>query len=129
LEDLGEVEGTAVGVLGDLLTTAEAVGDDEPVVRGLADCGEKFEFSDSLGDFIVFATMEAEGTCHATASRGRSSEVNTETTEERLLGRHLHERLVMAVAMDQGFAIELRESRVCRHFLFEKFAEQERLTP
>ena len=33
----------------------------------------------------------------------------------------------MAVSVDEGFARELRERRVGSEFLFEKFAEQERL--
>ena len=69
LEDFGQVEGVAVGALGDLLAATEAVGDDEPVGRGVADGGEEFEFADGHGD-VVLVVLEAEGSGHAAASGG-----------------------------------------------------------
>jgi hypothetical protein len=128
LEDFGQMQGSSIRVLGDLLAAAEAVGDDEPVCWSLADGGEELEFADGLGDFVVLAAMEAEGSGHAATSGSWGGEINTETTEERFFGGHLHERLVMAVAVDQGFAIQLRQSCVRGDFLLEEFAEQERLT-
>ena len=46
LEDFGEMEGVAVGCLRNLFPAAEAVGDHEPIGRGLADGGQEFEFAD-----------------------------------------------------------------------------------
>jgi len=50
LQDFGEVQSVAVGALGDLLAATEAVGDDERLRGGGADCREEFEFADGLGD-------------------------------------------------------------------------------
>ena len=97
-------------VLGDLLPAAEAVGDDQPVVRCLADGGEEFELSDGLGDFVVLG-VEAEGSGHAAASGGGSREVDAEAAEEGFLGGHLHDGFVMAMAVKQRFARELRKRR------------------
>lgn len=43
----------------DLLAAAEAVSQDERFGRGLADCGQQFEFSDGEGD-VVLIFLEAE---------------------------------------------------------------------
>jgi diadenosine tetraphosphatase ApaH/serine/threonine PP2A family protein phosphatase len=125
LQDFGEVKGVTAGALGDLLAAAESVGDDEPVGWGLADRGQKFEFADSGGDF-VFVVVESEGAGHAAASRGGRLEIDANAAQEGFFGGHLHDRLVMAVAVEQGFAGELRERGEARVVL-EEFAEQERL--
>jgi hypothetical protein len=54
-------------------------------------------------------------------------EVDADAAEERFFGGHLHDGFVMAVAVEEGFAFELREHRVGAELLFEKFAEQEGL--
>ena len=36
-------------------------------------------------------------------------EVDADAAQERLFGGHLHDRFVMAVSVDQGLAVELRE--------------------
>jgi hypothetical protein len=54
-------------------------------------------------------------------------EVDAEAVEKRFFGGHLHDRFVMAVSVEQGFAWELRELRVGSEVLFEELAEQERL--
>ncbi len=118
------MQGAAVGALGDLLAAAESVGDDEPVGGGFADGGEEFEFADGLGDVVLVDPLEAEGSGHAAASGGGRLEVDAEAVEERLFGGHLHDRLVMAVSVEQGFAAELRERGVAG-VVVEEFAEQE----
>src|SRR6266852_4317248 len=44
LDDLCQMQGVAIGALGDLLPATEAVGDDQAVGRSLADCGQKLQF-------------------------------------------------------------------------------------
>ena len=112
--------------LGDLLAAAEPVGDDEPVVGRAADGGEKLEFADGRGDVVVLA-VETERSGHAAASGSGRLELNAEATQQRFLGGHLHDRLVMAVAVEHGFARKLRECRAGAELLFEEFAEQESL--
>jgi hypothetical protein len=107
LKDLREVQGMAGRVLGNLLPAAEPIGDDQPVVRGLADCGEEFQFSDGLGDFVVLG-VEAKGSGHTAASRGWAREADAEAVEERFLGGHLHDGFVVAMAVEHGFAVYLR---------------------
>ena len=97
------MKGAAICVLGDLLATTEAVGNDEPVIRGLADGGKKFEFTDSLRDRVVLG-VEAEGSGHPAASGSWSGEVDAEAAEERFLRGHLHDGFVMAMAVKQGLA-------------------------
>ena len=116
----------ASSALGDLLATTESVGDDQPVVGSAANGGEKFEFSDRGGD-CVFVALEAKGSGHATASRRGRLEVDTEAMEKRLLGGHLHDRFVMAVSVEHGFARQLWQGSVGAELLFEKFTEQESL--
>src|SRR5215471_19426552 len=107
LENFCDVQGSPVRVLGDLFTAAETVGDDQPVVGGLPDGREKFEFSDGLRDFEVLV-MKAERSRHAAASRSGSGEVDAEAAEKRFLGAHLHDRFVMAMSVKQSFARKLR---------------------
>src|SRR5579863_3418200 len=117
----------AAGSLGDLLAATEAVGDDEPIGRSLADGWQQFEFSDRHRDVVfVFIPLEAEGAGHATASRSRSLEVDADAAQQRLFVRHLHDGLVMAVAVEQGLAFEARQGS-SSGVAFEKLAEQKRL--
>ena len=95
------------GALGDLLAATESVGDDQPVGGRVADGGEKFEFADGRGD-VVLVALEAEGAGHAAASGSGLVEVDAEAAEEGFFGGHLHDGLVMAVSVEQGFAVELR---------------------
>ena len=115
------MEGAAVGHLGDLLAAAEAIGDDQPVGGGAANGGEEFEFADGLGDF-VFVVFEAEGAGHAAASGGGGLEGDAEAAQEGFFGGHLHDGFVVAVAVEQGFAVELgqRGGGVIQ-FLFQEF--------
>src|SRR5262249_50846483 len=122
LEDLGDVEGVASGALGDLLAATESVGNDEPVWRRLANGWEEFEFSDGLRDWVMLF-VEAERSSHAAASRRWTREVDAKTSKERFFRGHLHERLVMAMPVEQSFARKLRE-RGSVGVVFEEFAEQ-----
>ena len=70
----------------------------------MADGGEEFEFADGLGDF-VFVMFEAEGTGHAAASGSGGLEVDAEAVEERFFGSHFHDGFVMAVAVEESFAV------------------------
>ena len=111
--------------LGDLFAATEAVGDDQAVGRGLADGGQEFQFADRHRD-VVFLFVEAERAGHAAAARRRGAPVDAHFAEDRLLIGHFHERLVMAVAVDEGLDRELRKLKV-GGFLFQKLAQQEGL--
>ena len=118
LQHLRQVQRPALRSLRDLLAATEAVDDDQPVGRGLADGGKEFEFADGHGD-VVFAVFEAEGASHATAARGGSLEVDAEAAEEGFFSGHLHHRFLMAVAVEDGLAVKLGEGNLIG---FEEFA-------
>src|SRR5258708_6382218 len=81
LKDLGQMQSAPLRTLGDLLAATEAVGDDEPVSRGSANGGKKFELADCHGDVVLFA-LEAEGSGHAATSRGRALEIDPEAVQK-----------------------------------------------
>ncbi len=68
--------------------------------------------------------MEAEGAGHAATARGGRVKVDAEAAQEGFFGGHLHQRFVMAVAVEQCLAVKTRELDVV---IFEEFAEQESL--
>ena len=111
--------------MGDLFAATETVGNDEPVGWRLADGGKKFEFADGDGDFVLI-WFKTEGAGHAAATGSRSVEVDADAAQDGLFGGHLHQGFVMAVAVEDRFAIELGQ-RDMRGVSFEEFAEQESL--
>src|ERR1700688_2970243 len=111
--------------LRDLLAATESVGNDQPVGGRFANSGEKLEFANGRGDFVL-VVLEAERAGHAAASRSRSLEVDAHAAQERLFGGHLHDGLVMAVSVEQSLALELRKGRVSG-VVFQELAEQKRL--
>ena len=119
------MQGMAGRALGDLLAATEAVGDDQPVGRGLADGGEKFEFADGDRD-VVLVLFKAKRAGHAAAAGSGALEVDAEAAQDGLFGGHLHERFVVAVAVEERFAVEPREREILGAG-FEEFAEQESL--
>jgi hypothetical protein len=123
LKDFGDVQRVAVSELGDLFAATEAVGDDEAFWRRVADGGEKFEFSNGGGDF-VFVMMEAEGAGHAAAAGGGRVEIDANAAEERFFRSHLHERFVMAVSVEEGFAVQAGKLDLVG---LQEFAQQESL--
>ena len=125
LEDFGQVQGVPVGLLGDLLAAAETVGYDQPVGGSLADGGEEFQFAYGFRNG-VFISFEAEGSGHAAASGGGRGVVDAHALEDGFFGGHLHDRFVVAVAVDQSAAGEFGEREIFGALL-EKFAEQEDL--
>ena len=115
----------AVSFLGNLLAATEAVGNDEPVGGGLADGGEKFQLSDGFRNFVLLF-FEAEGPGHSATSRGGRGELDAHAAQHGFLGSHLHDGLVMAVAVDERLARQLGDGEILR-VLFQEFAEQEDL--
>jgi len=125
LQNFGEVEGVAVGFLGDLLAATKTVGDDEPVGGSLADGGQEFEFADGFRN-LVFFFFEAERSSHAAASGRGCGEVDTYALQHSFLGGHLHDGLVMAMSVNERSARQFGKREIlCA--LFKKFAEQEDL--
>src|SRR3979411_2587604 len=99
------MKGVPIGTLSDLFAATEAVSNDQPVVRGLTDCWQQFEFANGLGNFVL-VMFKAERACHPAApGRGRM-EINADPLQDGLFRRHVHDRLVMAVPMQQCLAFE-----------------------
>lgn len=107
----------------DLFAATEAVGDYEPITGGLADSGQEFKFADGLRDF-VFVTLKTERARHAAAAGGRSSKIDAKAVKDGFFRSHLHDGFLMAMAMEDRFAIEFRQRDL---LCFQKFAEQEDL--
>ena len=83
------MKSAALRALCDLFAAAEAVGDDQPILGGMANGGEEFEFADGHGD-SVFVAFEAEGAGHAAAPRGRGLEVDADAVQDGFFRSHLH---------------------------------------
>src|ERR1700722_3421689 len=111
--------------LGDLLAATEAVGDDQPVRRGLAYRRQQFQFTDRHGD-VVLVVLEAEGTGHSAAAGSRRLKIDSYAVQKRLFGGHPHDRLVMAVSVQQGLAFKAGQGRIAG-LAVEKFDKQERV--
>ena len=77
-------------------------------------------------EMSYLSSLEAEGASHAAASRSGGLEVDADAAQQRFLGGHLHDGLVMAVSVQQRLALEVRQRRI-PGVEFEKFAEQEGL--
>ena len=118
-DHLRQVQGMAVGRLGDLFAATEAVGDDEAVGWGLADRRQEFQFADRHRH-VVFLLVESERAGHAATTRRRGAPVHAHFAENGLLIGHFHERLVMAMAVDEGLDREVRQLKV-GGFPFQKF--------
>src|ERR1700678_3362344 len=99
------MQAMTVGFLGNLLAATEAVGDDQPVSRRLPHCRKKFELADGPRDFVL-VLLEAERASHAAASRSRRRELDAHALQDGFFGGHLHDGLVMAMAVDQSAALE-----------------------
>src|ERR1017187_5114545 len=125
LQNFSEVKRVTSSALRDLLATTESIRDDEPVRWRFPDCGQKFEFANGRGD-VVLVVLEAEGASHSATSWGGSLEIDADAAQQRLLGSHFHDGLVMTVSVQQRLALEAREWRVAG-VVFEKLAEQKRL--
>src|SRR5689334_5461223 len=70
--------------------------------------------------------LEAERPGHAAAARIEQVVIHTEPVEDARFVVHLHHRLVMAMAMNDGAARQARQLKISGS-LFEKFAEHEGL--
>ena len=67
LDDLGQVQGTAVRGLGNLFTTTEAIGDEQRVPGCRAHSGQQDSLPTFDGDIVV-VFLKAEGTGHPAAA-------------------------------------------------------------
>src|SRR5690242_13605186 len=86
--------------LPDLLAATEAIGDDKPVRRCIADRRQKLQFSDSQR-YIIFFFLKPEGASHSATAGRRRLKIDPKTPQYTLLIFHLHNGFVMAVAMKQ----------------------------
>ena len=125
-DDFGEVDGAAAGVLRDLLAATEPVSDEDGLGRGGADGGQQNAFAEGLGDF-KFVMLEAEGAIHAAAAGVEQVNVGAGAAEEGELVGHLHQGLVMAMALDDDFAAGMLGGLEAGGVADKKLAEQEGL--
>src|SRR6185369_18063481 len=121
LQDLCEVQRLAVRALLDLLPAAEAVGDDERVARRRAHRRQQHPLADAHRDLVVVA-IEAERAGHAAAAGVELLEVETDLLQHRLFRLELHDRLVMAMSLYDGFPFQLRQLDV---LALQELAERE----
>src|SRR3982751_2618049 len=100
---------SARGLL-DLLAAAETVSDDQRVLRGLANARQQHTLADAHRDVVMLA-LEAERAGHAAAAGIEMLEVEAHLLQDLFLRLELHDRFVMAVALDDRFALQLRHSK------------------
>ena len=125
LQNFGEMERMAIGLLRDLLAATETIGDDEPVGRSAADGGKKFKFADGFRN-VVFVFFKSKSSRHSAASRSRRGEIDAHALQHSFFGRHFHDCLVMAMPVDQRAPLQFGNLEIWRA-LFEKFAKQKYL--
>src|SRR5215218_109801 len=68
LEHLRQVQGAAVGAMGDLLLAAEPVGDDQRVLGRFADGGQQHPLAGLHRDLVALTPLVAEGAGQAAAA-------------------------------------------------------------
>src|SRR5271165_709774 len=91
--------------LSDLLAATEAVGDDQPVGGSLADRGQKLKLPNSHRN-VIFIVLETEGSGHAAAARRGALKIYAQPPQHRFFRGHLHQRLVMAMAVEDSFTLK-----------------------
>ena len=121
LQDLCEVQRFAVRALLDLLPATETIGNNQRVARRRPHRRQQHPLADAHRDLVVLA-IEAERPCHAATTGVERLELEADLLQHRLLGLELHDRLVMAVPLDDGLPFQLRQLDV---LALQKFAERE----
>src|SRR5438876_789789 len=91
------------GALLNLLAATESVSDDEPIGGSIAHCWKQFELPNRKRN-IVFLLLESERARHAAAARRRRFKINADAFKDCFLIRHLHDRLLMTMAVHQRLA-------------------------
>src|SRR5260370_36995988 len=96
--------------LSDLLAATEAVGDDEPVLRSLADGRKEFEFADGDGD-VEFFRFETKRASHPAASGSRALKVDAEAAHDGHFGGHRPVGCLAEVSVKWRFTIHVGVGR------------------
>ena len=118
-----KMQGMSTGFLGDLFAAAKPVGNDEGFGTRVADGGQQLKFANFARD-LVLIVLESEGAGHATASWGGRIEIEAHPGQDRFLGIHFHDGLVVAVSVNQCFSGDARKLKIfC--VAFEELAQQE----
>src|SRR3954469_1196450 len=124
-QHLRRMQRTAAGLLGDLLAATEARGNDQGVLRSLAHGGEEHLLAHRDRDVVALPLLEAEGAGHAAAAGVEHLQIEPEIAQHLHRVVHVEDRFLMAMAVEQGLALQLRE--IDRVLLDEEFAEGEDL--
>ena len=106
LEDLRQVQGLAVGGLGNLLAATKAVRDDERLLVSLAHGREQLMLAYGQRHVVV-AGLKAKGTGHTAAPGVEHLIVETEPGEHLGFSVHAHDGLAMAVSVHDRLALQL----------------------
>src|SRR6185312_708800 len=89
-QHLSQMQGSAGGILGDLLAATKTVGNDDSLRSSLPDGGHEDALSQSLRNLELFA-FKAKGTGHAAASGIEEGDFGSRALEEVEFGVQLHE--------------------------------------
>jgi hypothetical protein len=106
-QHVGEMQGPAVRCLRDLLPAAEAVGDDERVLRGRAHSRQQAAFADGLRNPVVIA-LKAERAGHSATSAVDDFAVETEPFQDLQVRVHAGQRLLMTMPVHERLSLERR---------------------
>ena len=118
----------AAGLLGDLLAATEAGGNDQGVFGCLAHGGEEHLLADRDRHVVALPLLEAEGAGHTAAAGVEHLQIEPEIAQHLHRVVHVEDRFLMAVAVEQGLALQPGEiDRVLSLLMGQEFAEGEDL--
>ena len=125
LQHFSQMKRMSTRALSYLFATTETVGNDEPVGWSLANRRHEFKLANGNRD-VIFVPLEAEGSSHPAASRSGTPEIDAQTRKNGLFRRHLHERFLMAVTVEDRFPLDMRQRKIVRTG-HQEFAQQKSL--
>ena len=108
VEDFGQVQRLAIRGLRDLLVAAESVGHDQRVLRDGPDGGQKDSLARLHGDVVV-TRLKTERPRHPAAARLGNVDIQSDPAQYLQFVVHLHQRLVVAMAVDKRAPSQLSE--------------------
>ena len=94
----------------DLFAAGEPPGDDEGGWIGVPDRRQQGSLADRHRDPVVVAALEAERSGHPAAAAVGGVDLQAAGPEDRELGLEAEDRLVVAMAVDEGLAVEVGRS-------------------
>jgi hypothetical protein len=108
LDHLSQVQSFSPGRLPDLFVTAKAVGNDQSVVVQTPDRREQYPLAAS-NRYVIVLPLKPERTCHAAAASLGHVVFDAQLFKYRLVVVHLEDRLMVAVPVNEGFFVHVRD--------------------